>query len=199
MLLFDGVGQDVKGSAALQTVIPAQSSLMPYHLQLDAADRGGVAAPRALLNLTGGYARGGAVSVTRGLALTEDGQGLVVSDAWQHTRAQTVHWRAYTAASVSVNADGRSFTLRLGGQTLTAYVVDSAGLPVTTAAGPVTFAFPDTNKFADLHGTSNISMFSVVVPAAAGRLTVQIGGASPLAGVQPVDQWAQTTLRSIQL
>lgn len=200
MPLFDGVGQDVKGSAALEFVVPSQAGLMPQTLRIDPTLAPPTAgAPRALLNLTGGYARGGAVFVQRGLALTEDGLGLVVSDSWQHTRAQNFLWRAYTAANVSVNVDGRSFTLRLNGQTLTVYVIDSAGQPVTLSGGPVKFAFPDTGVFEDLHGDSQINILSVSLPAFAGKLTVQIGGSAPLAGVEPLHRWSDRHLRSIEL
>lgn len=197
--MFDGEGQDVKGSAAIETFVPSQSGMAPHTLQVPADAPLRVEAPRAVVNLTGGYARGGAVSVKRGLALTSDGAGLIISDEWQHTRAKTLVWRAHTAANVSVNADGRSFTLQLGGQTLTVFVLSSGGQPATLAAGAVQFAFPDTNTFKDVTGTYIIHRLTVTVPASAGQLSVQIGGSQAVKGVAPLSSWGDASVFSIEM
>lgn len=155
--------------------------------------------------MTGGYARGGARSVQRGVALLaeSDQAGLIISDEWNHTRAATVQWYLHTAANVTLGVDGASATLTLGGQTLALRVMaPTKGISLQAAAAGL--PFPDVDTFVYLDGRETaIHRVTVTIPASAGRVVVQLGGASengastPSRCVRPLSQWADAAIPSI--
>lgn len=156
-----------------------------------------VASPRVVLNLTDGYARGGAVSVQRGLALAENkAAGLVISDEWQHTRAAFVEWYMYTAANVTVK--GSNATLTLDGVSLALRVTAPAAAHVTMVAEDTQLAFPDVSTMSYLGGAARpIHRVKITVPASAGRLVVQLGEATTQGEcTAPLARWLDPAMAS---
>ena len=180
VLRFDNEAQDAEGNAAI-----------------DQANLNHVEGPRARINLTGGYARGGARYVHRGFRFLDNFTVFCVRDEWQHELATTVQWVLHTPAQVTVDASKPHIaTLTLDGVSLHVTVLSASGAHAVRLSAEL-LQLPPPQITPD----PSVTVVIAEIAADAGGLTVTFGSSQAASAgtasvVPPLAMWEMSDASS---